>query len=163
MTKVNSDLKESSEKKQLSGSSSNFILNLIIAVLVLLILFLAYTLLVQITRTSQQDDKTAEKVLLPSQVQIEVLNGCGVSGAADKFTEYLRARGFDVVNKGNYSSFDVDNTLVIDRSNNADKAALVAEVLGVENKRIIKQFNNQYFLDVSVIVGKDFNSLLINK
>jgi len=163
LTKVNSDLKESSGKKQLSGSSSNFILNLIIAVLVLLILFLTYALLVQITRTSQQDDNTAEKVLLPSQVQIEVLNGCGISGAADKFTEYLRARGFDVVNKGNYSSFDVDNTLVIDRSNNADKAALVAEVLGVENKRIIKQFNNQYFLDVSVIVGKDFNSLLINK
>lgn len=163
MTKDNSDLKESSGKKQFSGLPSNFILNLIIAVLVLLILFLTYALLVQITRTSQQDDNTAEKKLLPSQVQIEVLNGCGIPGAADKFTEYLRTRGFDVVNKGNYSSFDIDNTLVIDRSNKAEKAALVAEVLGVENKRIIKQFNYQYFLDVSIIIGKDFNSLLINK
>ncbi len=162
MAKVNSDLKEPSSKNQTSGFSSNFILNTIIVVLALLILFLTYALVIQITRTNTQDESTAP-VLLNSQIQIEVLNGCGISGAADKISELFRSRGFDVVNKGNYSSFDIENTLVIDRSNNPAKASLVAEVLGVDQKRIIKQFNNQYFLDVSVIIGKDFNLLSINK
>ncbi len=40
---------------------------------------------------------------------------------------------------------------------------MVAEAIGVEKRKIIKQFNNQYFLDVTLIIGKDYNTLLINK
>jgi hypothetical protein len=161
--KGNSSSKETSTKKNASKSSSNFFLNIIIAVLSLLILFLGYALVFQIAKSFDNEEVTEQKIILPSQVQIEVLNGCGAAGIADGFTEFLRAEGFDVVNKGNYSSFDVDNTLVIDRSNNPDKANMVAEAVGLEKKRIVKQFNNQYFLDVSLIIGKDYNTLLINK
>ncbi len=163
MVKGNSDSKESSRKKSASNSSSNFLLNIIIAVLALLILFLGYALIVQISNSLKKEETTEQKIILPSQVQIEVLNGCGVAGVADMFTEFLREKGFDVVNKGNYSSFDIDNTMVIDRSNNSDKSTMVAEAIGIEKKRIVKQFNNQYFLDVTLIVGKDYNTLLINK
>lgn len=161
--KGNSNSKESSQKKNASKSSSNIILNIILVVLALLILFLGYALVIQISNTFRKEEISEQKILLPSQVQIEVLNGCGVSGVADRFTEYLRAKGFDVVNKGNYSSFDIDNTLVIDRSNSPDKANMIAEAFGIEKKRIVKQFNNQYFLDISLIIGKDYNTLLINK
>lgn len=161
--KGNSNSKESSQKKNASRSTSNLLLNVILVVLALLILFLGYALIVQISNTFRKEDVSEQKIFLPSQVQIEVLNGCGVSGVADRFTEFLRAKGFDVVNKGNYSSFDVDNTLVIDRSNNPDKSKMVADAIGLEKKRIVKQFNNQYFLDISLIIGKDYNTLLINK
>lgn len=161
--KGNSSSKETSKKKNASKSSSNFFLNIIIAVLSLLILFLGYALVFQIAKSFDNEEVTEQKIILPSQVQIEVLNGCGAAGIADRFTEFLRAEGFDVVNKGNYSSFDIDNTLVIDRSNNPDKANMVADAVGLEKKRIVKQFNNQYFLDVSLIIGKDYNTLLINK
>ncbi|MFO7526641.1 MAG: LytR C-terminal domain-containing protein [Ignavibacteriaceae bacterium] len=120
-------------------------------------------MIVQISNTSGNEDSADQKIILPSQVQVEVLNGCGVAGVADRFTELLRSKGFDVVNKGNYTSFDVDNTLVIDRSNNSEKTVLVAEAIGVEKKRIVKQFNNQYFLDITIIIGKDYNTLSINK
>lgn len=163
MVKGNSGSKETSKNKNATKSSSNFLLNIIIVVLSLLIIFLGYALIIQISKSFDKEEITEQKIILPSQVQIEVLNGCGVSGIADRFTELLREKGFDVVNKGNYSSFDVDNTLVIDRSNNPDKANMVADAIGLEKKRIVKQFNNQYFLDVSVIIGKDFNTLLINK
>jgi hypothetical protein len=123
---------------------------------------LSYALIVQISNSFNKDASPEQKLILPSQVQIEVLNGCGISGAADKFTEFLREKGFDVVNKGNYSSFDVDYTLVIDRSNNYDKSLMVADAISVERKRIVKQFNNQYFLDVTLIIGKDYNTLLTN-
>lgn len=161
--KGNSGSKETSQKKNASKSSSNILLNIIIVVLVLLILFLGYALIIQISNSLSKDEKIEKEVILPGQVQIEVLNGCGVAGVADRFTEFLRSKGFDVVNKGNYSSFDVDNTLVIDRSNNPEKAFMVAEIIAVNKSRIVYQFNNQYFLDVTLIVGKDYNSLLVNK
>lgn len=162
MVKSNSNSKESSQKKNASNQSSNLLLNIIIVVLALLILFLVYALVAQLSNTLRKEEISEQKLILPSQVQIEVLNGCGVTGVADRFTEYLRAKGFDVVNKGNYSSFDIDNTLVIDRSNNPDKSSMVANALGLESKRIVRQFNNQYFLDVTLIIGKDYNTLLIN-
>lgn len=161
--KGNSSSKQTSQQKNAPKSSSNILLNIIIVVLVLLILFLGYALIVQISKSFSEEKTVEKEVILPAQVQIEVLNGCGVAGVADKFTEFLRSKGFDVVNKGNYSSFDVDNTLVIDRSNNPEKASMVAEIIGADKKRIVKQFNNQYFLDVTLIVGKDYNTLLVNK
>lgn len=162
MVKGNSTSKESSQKKSVTNPSSNLFLNIIIVVLALLIMFLLYALVVQISNTLKKEEISEQTLILPSQVQIEVLNGCGAAGVADRFTEFLRAKGFDVVNKGNYSSFDVDNTLVIDRSNSPDKSSMVANALGLESKRIVKQFNNQYFLDVTIIIGKDYNTLLIN-
>jgi calcineurin-like phosphoesterase len=92
-------------------------------------------------------------------VQVEVLNGCGISGVADKFTEFLRKNNFDVVQMGNYRSFDVDKTLVIDRTGDILNADKVAKALGVNSKNIIQQINKDYFLDVTIIIGKDFNDL----
>ena len=41
----------------------------------------------------------------PSEIiQVEVLNGCGVKGLADRFTDYLRQNNVDVVNIKNYIS-----------------------------------------------------------
>lgn len=160
--KGNSRSKQTSQNINASNSSLNFLLNIFIIVLCLLILFLGYVLIVQISGNFN-DEAKGEQIILPSQVQIEVLNGCGISGLADKFTELLRAEGFDVVNKGNYTSFDVDNTLIIDRSNNQEKSSMVAETIGIEKNRIVKQFNNQYFLDITLVIGKDYANLLINK
>lgn len=90
------------------------------------------------------------------------MNGCGVSGAADTFTDSLRAKGIDVVNTGNYRSFDIDNTIVIDRSGKMENAKYVAELLGIDDKQVIRQINKNYFLDVCVIIGKDYNNYLKN-
>jgi len=97
---------------------------------------------------------------VPSEIiQVEVLNGCGVSGLADRFTYFLRDRGFDVVNKGNYIQFDIEKTIVIDRIGNTANAKEVAKSLGVNQNSIITQINEDYFLDVSVIVGADYYTL----
>ncbi len=64
---------------------------------------------------------------------------------------------------GNYISFDVENTIVIDRTGNIQNAYDVAEALGVDKQDVIQQINKDYFLDVSVIVGKDYNKLIPNK
>ncbi|MEJ2617528.1 MAG: hypothetical protein P8Z35_21420, partial [Ignavibacteriaceae bacterium] len=63
---------------------------------------------------------------------------------------------------GNYISFDVDKSMVIDRTGNKANAIKVADALGIDHKNIIQQINNDYILDVSLIIGKDFKQLKPN-
>lgn len=107
-----------------------------------------------------KDYSSALTEQVPSDIiQVEVLNGCGVSGAADRFTDYLRDNNFDVVNVSNYISFDVTNSMVIDRIGNMANAYKVAKSLGIKNENVIQQLNKDYFLDVSVIIGRDYYNL----
>ena len=92
-------------------------------------------------------------------VQVEVLNGCGVTGIADKVTSYMRRNNFDVVQVGNYISYEMDKSLVIDRAGNKANAEKVAEALGIDKKNIVQQINSDYFLDCSIVIGRDYFKL----
>jgi len=143
-----------------NSSFSNFILNTIIAILGILIIFLTYSVVIHINDISVGKKESGKKYTASSVIQVEVLNGCGASGVAEKFTDLLRKKKFDVVQVGNYISYDMDNTLVIDRVGNMANAEKVAEALGIDNKNVIMQKNNNYFLDVSLVIGKDYKKLL---
>lgn len=93
-------------------------------------------------------------------VQIDVLNGCGAKGAGIKMTNLLRSSGFDVVEMKNYKTFHVPQTLVVDRMGDLRAARQVASALGVNEKNIIQQLNPDYYVDVSVIIGKDYQTFL---
>jgi hypothetical protein len=88
-----------------------------------------------------------------------VLNGCGASGIGQKMTSLLRASGYDVVEMGNYKTFDVKQTLVIDRSGNIDVARKLASDLGIDPKNVVQEISPEYFVTASVILGKDFKAL----
>jgi len=92
-------------------------------------------------------------------IQLDVLNGCGLPGAGTSITAYLRARGFDVVEYRNYRNFDVRESLVIDRAGNRENAEKVAYALGIGKGNIIQQINQDYYVDVSVLVGRDYPTL----
>ena len=143
----------------LKTSTSNLFLNIIIILLGLVIAFMVYSFISKIKENQTNEETLARKNQASKIVQVEVLNGCGKSGVAEKFTSYLRDRNFDVVQMGNYMSFDIDKTMVIDRSGNKANAEKVAEAIGVNKKNVIQQLNKEYFLDVSIIIGKDFNQL----
>ncbi len=146
----------------LKTSSANLFLNTVIILLLVLISFLSYSLYSKISESYTTVESISKKTAADI-VQMEVLNGCGAGGVADNFTSYLRSKNFDVVHTGNYISFDVDNSLVIDRTGNKANAEKVAEALGVEKQNIIQQINNDYFLDVTFVIGRDFNQLKLNK
>lgn len=92
-------------------------------------------------------------------IQLDVLNGSGVPRLSQRFTDYLRARGFDVVEMGNYKDSRVEYTRVIDRTGQAAAAQQVAEALGVPKERVVQEIDRTLYLDVSVVIGKDYNSL----
>ncbi len=147
------------DKNSKSKSFSNIILNSIIAVLAVVILYMGFSIVYKLLAKSEADEISKKEDAAADIVQLEVLNGCGVSGIGDKFTNYLRNKKFDVVNVSNYISFDIDKTIVIDRTGNFANAKKVAKELGVDEKNVIQQINNDYFLDVSLIIGKDYNQL----
>jgi hypothetical protein len=133
-------------------------LTVLIGALALLVLFLSYSLVERHflrppVDTERQGPSTG------GVIQIDVLNGCGVSGAATSVRDYLRARGFDVVEMRNYKSFDVEESLVVDRTGAIGNAEKVAYALGINTSRIIQQINPDYYVDVSVVVGRDYRSL----
>lgn len=92
-------------------------------------------------------------------IQVEVRNGCGVDGLAATATRFLRQHRFDVVEVGNHSSSDVEKTIVIDRVGNLEAARRVALVLGLPEDRVQQDIQLDYYLDASVILGKDYAAL----
>lgn len=136
--------------------------NILIGLLAAVVGYLTYAF-INHTFVSPPVDPVKEGVAPGQVIQIDLLNGCGIPGAASKVTNYLRARGYDVVEMKNYRTFDVKETLIIDRAGNLNTARKVAYALGVDEKNIIQQINHDYFVDVSVVVGKDYDLLKSSK
>ena len=150
------------KKKQPSNSTitswniTKRILSGVIIVLILVIGYFGYSYISHMG-TKSSDDKVENKP--PKILQLDVLNGCGTKGIGAKFTDYLRTQGFDVVESKNYKSFQIPQTLVIDRIGDLTAARRVATALGVKENNIVQQLNLDYFVDISVIIGKDYTQL----
>ncbi len=89
-----------------------------------------------------------------------MLNGCGASGVAKKFADYLKKAGFQPINVGNFENFDMPNTLILDRkATNRYLGLEVAQLLGVSPTYVQYLANRQTRADVTVIIGKDYQKL----
>jgi LytR cell envelope-related transcriptional attenuator len=142
-----------------SRSASRIILlDILIGLLVIVVGYLSYSLINRQVLHPPVD--SGKDGVAPGEIiQIDVLNGSGLQGAAGSCTSYLRARGFDVVEMRNYKTSDVDESLVIDRIGNLQNAEKVAYALGITKKNVVQQLNQDYYVDISVVIGKDFSSL----
>jgi len=97
------------------------------------------------------------------QIQVSVRNECGAKNIAMDFTFYLRKRGFDVVETANGSMFDRKYTTVLDAAGNFQNAIRVAEALGVKKQNVITRLDPKSYVDVKVLIGKDYQSLKPNE
>lgn len=137
-------------------------LNIVIALLAIVVFFLLYSFItnsfvntpVEWTTEKQEADKASAEI-----IQLDVLNGCGVAGVAQKFTDFLRKRNYDVVQSSNYKTFDVQESIVIDRLGDLEAARRVAYALGVDEKNVVQLINTDYYLNVSVVIGHDYKKL----
>lgn len=146
-----------------TDNDNNFALNAVIGFLSLLLVVLLIALGTRLffpRIENQRAEKATE--LIGSIIQIEVLNGCGVSGLANDFTSALRKNGFDVVETGNFENFDLEETIVVARTFNKENAQRVAEALGIKKQNIIVEASDDYYLDATVVIGSDYQSLNLN-
>jgi len=127
-------------------------------ILAVFAIFLLYSDLNKIGLLSFDDNKTIKPQNVQQLIQVEVLNGCGVTGVGDGLTDVLRAKGIDVVKTGNYRSFDIENTFIIDRLGKIETANRVADSLNLDKRFIITEINKSYFLDLTIVIGKDYKN-----
>lgn len=153
-------------KFEFKKSVLNYILNISIIILGVLCLYLLFSL---VSNTFLNKSKTAKeikdstKTTVTNQpnlsVQVDVQNGTGENRVGAIFRDYLKKKGYDVVNLDNYKSSDVYKTIIIDRTGDTRKAQRIAEVLGISSRNIIQQINRDLYLDATIVIGKDFNDL----
>ncbi len=86
--------------------------------------------------------------------QINVLNGCGVEDVAFQVAQYLRVKGFDVIDYGDYET-TVNESFIIDRIGKPDIARSIAKELGIDESRIVNS-KSKYYNEFTVVIGKDY-------
>jgi hypothetical protein len=93
-------------------------------------------------------------------LKVEVLNGCGIPGTAKILTDFLRQRNIDVVYFGNFESWELSETLVIDRKDyDLVNAKVIGKIIGVPEDRMFPQISPRRQLDVTIIIGKNYEKL----
>lgn len=146
-----------------SSQSSHSVLNAVIGFLGLLLFLLVIGLFSRVIYPRIETQRSENQPqLIGDVIQVEVLNGAGVSGLASQFTSTLRNNGFDVVQTGNFDNFDMAKTIVISRSFDTSNADRVARALGISEENILVEASDDFYLDATIVIGSDFNSLNIN-
>jgi hypothetical protein len=95
----------------------------------------------------------------PPAASIEILNGCGIEGAAMELTSILRKNGYDVVDFRNAERFDYANTVVIVRGLSPEEGEVLTASLGCEH--LIRESPEPGAADVSIVMGEDWKELKI--
>jgi hypothetical protein len=145
------------------SEQQGFLLHAAIGFLTVLLTILILALLFRMIYPRIQSDRAVEDPILISEViQLEVLNGCGVPGIATRFTAALRRYGFDVVESGNFDHFNMQETILISRNGDMDNARRVAQALGIPEDRILLETSREYYLDATVVIGADYETLQID-
>jgi len=93
-----------------------------------------------------------------ARVSLEVLNGAGDRGAAERMSERLRDMGFDVKTFGNASSFDQARTELLDRSGRTGAVQTIADSLGGVPVRA--EPAPDLYLDATLMLGDDWREVL---
>jgi hypothetical protein len=95
-------------------------------------------------------------------IEVEILNGCGVPGLAGKISDYLRSQQMDVVRSENADHYNYDQTILILRNENSDGLKKIAKSFGIDiddETRIKHIPDDQLNVDITVIIGSDFATI----
>lgn len=103
-------------------------------------------------------------------VTVQVLNGCGVRGAAESLAEALLPGDgslmYDIIEKADAKIGAFNRTVIVDRRGStssagrlSDEALMVADRLGIDSEDVIllRLEDNILDIDVTVIAGSDYS------
>ena len=163
----NQALKKRTPRKRTSKppmSLAELLLNWVIVILIVLILGFVASIIWKYTFAKKnifvQEPTISQRQTVTKKIRVEVLNGCGVTGVAIQFTDYLRSQGFDVVITENYRSFDVDSSFVIDRvSLKSENALQIARSLGIPDNLVNAILSDDLAVEATIVLGSDYTNL----
>ena len=121
-----------------------------------------FSIVVGISKTplSHKIPQNTEKntAVIPAIGSIEILNGCGESGAANEVADFLRTKGFDVKSTGNAETWNYPFTIVVSRIKEMEIAERVSAALKTDKLIQIRTDEEQY--NVSIFIGPDYGDLM---
>lgn len=89
---------------------------------------------------------------------VEVLNSCGMQGAAASMRNYLRQNGFDVVSSRNDRLQNYEETVIVLRNPEWEGAQALAKALKTNNVLVVA--SKRAVVDATVYIGKDFKQII---
>lgn len=93
-----------------------------------------------------------------STIQVDVVNGSGRQGAGRHTLEFLRERGFDVVEISSTGDRP-KRSLVIDRMGDKVSARKIANALGIADTLIVTEIDSMRFVRATIMLGADLDNL----
>jgi len=157
--------------KKAPESKWDKILNIAIGILSVVVVVLIVSLIVRLNSSGEPKTEQVNEIsdgtttvdqtqqLKSQTIRVEILNGTNVPRLASKAADYLRAKGFDVVQTGNAQHSNFKKSVVQDRMGNMQNALSVASTLGIAESGVIQQKNPQLYVEVTVILGNDYKLL----
>lgn len=140
----------------------NYTLNISIILITALCIYLAYSMIMNTTGSRGDNLSDTAKKQITNQpnlsIQINILNATGENRIGARFRDYLKAKGFDVVDMGNYKA-EVEKTMVLDVIGDISKAKRVADAVGISHRNVVQQLDKTKYIDATVIIGKDYTEL----
>lgn len=92
-------------------------------------------------------------VIANSEINISILNGSGVIGAARKLKDEMTAQGFNVIRVGNADKRDYQKTIIKYSLNNLEKANIVKEYLSASYNNLEILEDPDLLTDIEIILG----------
>jgi hypothetical protein len=150
------------QKHRLPKSLSDQKVKIFVGVFLLIILVTAYILAHRsFSKRKPQIELQSVSTLHP--IEVEVLDGTGRMKTAQQATNVIRGFGYDVVEMKRGAEGIVERSYIIDRSGNLDAARKMAEKLGIPPDKVFQKIDKSLYLDITVMVGKDFSNLRVFK
>jgi len=152
---------KSPRKKRSSSSSQEFkrISIKLLSVTGLSVLALVILLFILSTVSVWLFDEGRDNSVTLPDVSLEVLNGCGMEGAAKELTSILRKKGYRVADFRNADNFDYEHTTIKVRTAGPEEGEAVAVLLGCD--RIVYEPSKNAMADISIVIGPDWEELKV--
>ena len=136
------------KRKKKQTTSQKFLVLIVGLILVVCVVSVAVGVL---NRYTDADDGK-----IPGDIRIEVLNGTGQKGLAQKVAVALMKRRIDVLHVDNADNFDYKESVLIARKRRSELVPLL-ELLGCE--RFVEQLRDDMMVDATLIIGADYRRL----
>lgn len=122
--------------------------------------FAAIALMATLLFAGCEEEKKPQvvKVKRTYKGDVEVLNSCGMQGAAAKMRSYLRENGFDIVSSRNDRLQNYDETVLVLRNPEWEGAKALAKALKTDNVLVVH--SSRAVVDAAVYIGKDFEQII---
>lgn len=93
------------------------------------------------------------------KIEVEIHNGCGVSGLANMYTDFLRAEGYDILDSKNAQHFSYPQSLILHHNDDYNIALSLAKTMGITESQISILEDKNKLHDLTLIIGQDYRSL----